>query len=303
MQNNNLYDNTQDLVNDIVSQSKETQTMQPTQPLKTITPKQEVANAISDKTISDSILAGFDKLMNEGQITIPDNYPLGNELKLAFYDISSKGYLASATKQSIGNAISEMAVQGLSVAKRQGYFIKYGNEVSFQRSYFGDIALVKRTGLVKDVYAVVINEGDEFEMGLDEYGKECVIKHKKSFENIDKPIIGAYAVAVGINNYKMYCIMTKKQIDANWNLSKDSTRKFQKSFPEEASKRTAIRRLIKMIFNTAIDLNAEQTQIIGLYNNTSSDEYENNETKYANDIDNHVKESTGEIIENIFDEQ
>lgn len=273
---------------------------------KALTPKQVVANSIVEKNISDSILNSFDKLMQQGQLTFPKEYPLGNELKLAFYKIQSAGYVNSATPMSIGNAISEMAIQGLSIGKNQGYFIKYGNEVSFQRSYFGDIALAKRTGLIVDVYANVIYDGDEIVTGFDEFGRETVIEHKTSFANKDNAIKGAYAVAVGINGKKMYAIMTKKQIDANWSLSKDSTHKFQTKFPEEASKRTAIRRLLKMVFNTAEGVTEEQSNVIELYNRGVEEEYQDNtkETKYNSTslINEHVINVESEEIANPFGE-
>lgn len=266
--------------------------------------KDEVAGAIVQKDIADSILKSFNTLMEQNQLTFPKGYNIGNNLKLMFYEITQKGYLQTCSRVSIANAISECAIQGLSTTKKQGYFINYGGTLQFQRSYFGDIALVKRTGLVKDVYANVIYQGDVIETAFDDYGKEYVKKHESKFENRDNGIIGAYAVAVG-DSYKMYAIMSKKELEANWNLSKDSSRKFQKAFPQEASKRTCIRRLIKMIFNTALENGEECEQIIGMYNNMSSDyEEQDVETQYGSEssinahVDNNIK--NGELLDDPF---
>lgn len=242
--------------------------------------KKEVANSMQDKTIADSILSSVDNLVQNASLVIPDGYNVANEIKSAYYSILTVDGVNGCTTMSIANALTETAIQGLSVQKKQCYYIKYGNAIQMQRSYFGDIALVKRTGLVKDVYAVVIYEGDEIETGFDDYGMECVKHHKTKFGNQDNPIIGAYAVAVGINDYKRYCIMTKRQLENNWKLSKSrDTSKFLRDFPEEASKRTAIRRLIKMIFNTAIDLDTYQDQVIGSYERTLEQEYMNDDIK------------------------
>ena len=63
--------------------------------------------------------------------------------------------IGKATPQSIGEALSEATLQGLEVDKKQCYFIVYGNKLSMFRSYYGDIAVAKRTGLVKDIRGLV----------------------------------------------------------------------------------------------------------------------------------------------------
>ena len=49
-----------------------------------------------------------------------------------------------------------MAIQALSVAKNQGYFIAYGDKLQFQRSYHGTQAVLKRMKGIKDVWANII---------------------------------------------------------------------------------------------------------------------------------------------------
>ena len=44
--------------------------------------KQEVAAAISNTTIADSILSSFNKLVTQDQLRFPQGYALGNQLKL-----------------------------------------------------------------------------------------------------------------------------------------------------------------------------------------------------------------------------
>lgn len=249
--------------------------------------KKEIANAMQDKTISDSVLASLDKLITQNQLVFPKNYNVGNEIKLAYYQIMNTQGIDGCHPMSIANALCETAIQGLSSSKKQCYYIKYGNAISMQRSYFGDIALAKRTGLVLDIFANVIRQGDEFEMAYDEIGREVVRKHNTKFENQDNEIIGAYACAIKPNGEKQYCIMTKKMLEANFNLSKARDKngdiKFQRDFPGEASKRTAIRRLVKMIFNTDVNDDDLAQQIINSYNRTD-DEYITNEDVKNNNV-------------------
>lgn len=281
-----------------------TQTQQPKQevqqPVAAKAPnlKTQVANAIVDKNVSDKLIDNMLGLMAQNQMSVPNGYQIGNELKSAYYAIVSDSNKSKCDVLSIANSLSDMAIQGLSYQKHQVYFIPYGGQLSCQRSYFGDIALAKRTGLIADVNARVIYQGDTYEMDTDENGNEFIKNHKSALENRDNPIIGAYAWATGINGYKLYAIMTKKEIQSNWNLSKDSSRKFQNNFPQEASKRTVIRRLLKNVFNTAVDLTPEQQQAMNAYNKGVEEEYKNDDFKYSdeNTINAHVHEETGEII-------
>lgn len=242
--------------------------------------KQEVSTALSSKNISDSILAKFDELATQGQLYFPQNYSVGNALKLAYSKIVSNG-LAKCEPLSIANALSEYVIQGLDVSRNQAYFIDYGGKVTMQRSYFGDVSVIKRTGLVSNINAICVYKGDEFETGFDELGNETVIHHKTKFENRGNEIIGAYAWAEGVNGYRMYCIMTRKEIETSWSMAKAKQSKFREDFKQEASKRTVIRRLVKMIFNTSISTTSEQEALIHSYNRTTEDEFDNsNERKY-----------------------
>lgn len=259
--------------------------------------KNEVGSALSNTNISDSILAKFSELANQGQLYFPQNYSVGNALKLAYSKIVSNG-LSRCEPLSIANALSEYVIQGLDVSRNQAYFIEYGGKVTMQRSYFGDVSVIKRTGLVSNINAICVYKGDEFETGFDEKGNETVISHKTRFENRDNEIIGAYAWAEGINGYRLYCIMTKKEIEASWSMAKAKQSKFREEFKQEASKRTVIRRLVKMIFNTSISTTSEQEALIHSYNRTTEDEFDNsNERKFK------TLEEVKEVVSNNVQEK
>ncbi len=70
-------------------------------------------------------------------------------------------------KTSISNALLDMVIQGLSPAKKQCYFIKYGNKVQLMRSYFGTMAVLDRVTGGADITPVVVRAGDEFEVAMD----------------------------------------------------------------------------------------------------------------------------------------
>lgn len=244
--------------------------------------KMEIAAAIGNSSIADSILRNFNQLATQGQLVFPKGYNLGNQLKLAYTYLIQNVDVSGVTPVSIGETLTEFAIQGLEIDKKQAYFIKYGNKLQMFRSYYGDVAVCKNTGLVKDVKARVIYKGDEYDLDTNEDGESIVTGHRTKLENMDNPIVGAYAWADLPNHKRTYCIMTWKEIQTNWAKSKNPNGNVQKDFPQEMAKRTVIRRLVKMIFNTAPSTISEEAQsIIGSYNRTTDAEYDNEQVDYG----------------------
>ena len=212
---------------------------------------------------------------NEG-LSLPPDYSVGNALNSAYLILSdtTKGQplLDKCDQGSVIKALMNMAIQGLSPAKNQCYFIPYGNQLVMQRSYFGSISVVKRLSNVKDIQAQVVHKDDKFKIG----GKDGVLVVKEfepSFENLDKPIIGAFAWIEDINRNRTYTVMTKKDIDTSWSHAK--TKKVQNEFPEEMAKRTVINRAAKFYINSSSD----NDLFVQAVNETTSNEYENDDRK------------------------
>ena len=273
----------------------------------TNTIKKEVASAIGKTSIADSILSSFAKLAEQGQLVFPKGYAIGNQLKLMYAAISQNGALDKATPISIGESLANAAIQGLEVDKNQVYFIVYDRKMTMFRSYFGDCAVAKRSKLVKEINARVIYEGDEYEVQVNEQGKDIIVGHRSPLANRDNPIVGAYSWAVLPNGERQYCIMTWKEIQKNWSKSKSPAT--QRDFPQEMAKRTVIRRLVKTIFNTSpTDISIESKAIIESYNRTTADEYADTtdyskaseKTTVANSI---IDEEDDGVIESPFPEE
>ena len=264
--------------------------------------KQEVAAAIGNTSIADSILKSFDVLANQGQLAFPKGYAYGNQLKLMYTSLAQNGSLAKVTAVSVGEALVEAVIQGLEIDKKQVYFIARGNKLTMFRSYYGDVKVALETGLVTDIRARVIYKDDEYDISTNSYGEETVINHRTRLENHDKEIIGAYAWADCPDGKRHYCIMTKKEIDKNWSKSSDPSRNVQKDFPQEMAKRSVIRRLVKMIFNTAPSTITEaQKTVIRSFNRTTEQEYDN--TSYcepAKGVKKVVVDDDGTVIDDDF---
>ncbi|QWS02873.1 recombinase RecT [Limosilactobacillus fermentum] len=227
------------------------------------------------KQITSAVAERLDMLKDEG-LALPANYNAQNALKAAYLrlqtvkDRQGNPALTVCTEPSIANALLDMAIQGLSPAKNQCYFIVYGNELQMQRSYFGTIAALKRLDSVEDIDAQVIHQGDEFEIGADETGHIIVTKFKPSFANLDKPIKGAFAFIKLTNGRTDYTVMTKAQIDVSWSQSRNRQNKVQDKFSDEMAKRTVINRAAKMFINTSDDSDL----LTGSINAATEAEYE-----------------------------
>ncbi|MFJ7971283.1 recombinase RecT [Psychrobacillus sp. NPDC096389] len=233
--------------------------------------------ALIQKDITDDVNKSLVRLQEEG-LVLPPNYNYSNALKSAFFALSnsSSGNLLSVcSKASVANALLDMVTQGLSPAKTQCYFIKYGDTCKLNRSYFGTQVVLKRLSNVKDIWANVIFQGDEFVYEIED-GRDKFVSHGTKFENRDNKILGAYAIVKTTDDELLLTVMTRKEIDTAWSQGK--TKNVQDKFPQEMAKRTVINRAAKAFINSSDDSDL----LIESINNTTENEYENQERKEIN---------------------
>lgn len=215
------------------------------------------------ENISEQVLTRIEEFQKTGGMVLPKDYSVENHMKSAWLilqattDRSGQPALSVCTKESIANALLDMVLQGLAVSKKQGYFIVYGNKLEFQRSYFGTIALAKRTGGIKtEPVANVIYEGDEFVYSIDpKTARISIVKHEQKIDNIDNSKIkGAYALVTLADGSTQVTIMSMAQIRAAWGQgATKGGSPAHKNFAEEMAKKTVIGRACKAIINSSDD--------------------------------------------------
>lgn len=215
------------------------------------------------ENISEQVLSRIEQFQKDGSMILPKNYSVENHMKsawLVLQEVEDKEHhkaLQICTKESIANSLLDMVLQGLSVSKKQGYFIVYGNKLIFQRSYFGTIALAKRAGgMVSEPVANVIYDGDDFQYEIDpKTAKVSIIKHSQKLENIDNAKIkGAYALVTLADGTTQVTIMSMQQIRAAWGQgATKGNSPAHKNFAEEMAKKTVIGRACKAIINSSDD--------------------------------------------------
>lgn len=231
----------------------------------------QVANqqspATIKKNVADQVQNKVREFQENGELHFPAGYSPDNALKQAWLvlqnvqDRNKRPALEVCTKDSVANALLDMVVQGLNPMKKQGYFIVYGTQLIFQRSYFGTMAVTKRVTGAKSIDASVIYEGDEVDYEIIN-GRVSNLKHKQKFGNINKDkIIGAYCI-ITLPNDEFYTeIMTIDELRKAWSKAqfwgkdqeKEKAGSTHDEFRQEMAKKTVINRACKKFLNSSDD--------------------------------------------------
>ncbi|MCL6479320.1 MAG: recombinase RecT [Peptococcaceae bacterium] len=226
--------------------------------------------AILKKDAVDVVAQKVREFLERGELHLPADYSPENAMKSAWLilqetvDRDKKPALQVCTKDSIANALLDMVVQGLNPAKKQGYFIVYGNKLVFQRSYFGTMALAKRVDdSIGEIYAEVVYEGDIFRYRINR-GRKEITEHEQALENVDnKKIKAAYCMIIDRDGQvRKTEIMTIDEIKQAWkqsqmhpvddkgNIKPGTT---HDKFTAEMCKKTVINKACKPIINSSSD--------------------------------------------------
>ncbi|NHL36664.1 recombinase RecT [Clostridium botulinum] len=235
--------------------------------------KNTTAITLAKEEALNQVAAKISELKKNNEIVFPKNYSVANAVNSAWLilqevqDKNKKPALEVCTKNSIIGSLYDMCLQGLTPAKKQCYFVVYGNQLQLMRSYMGTVAVTKRLKGVKDIKAYCIYEGDEFEQKYDvDTATLKITKFNPEFENIDiSKIKGAFAVVLGDNGPIHTEVMNINQIKNAWNqgYAKGGSGA-HKNFTDEMAKKTVINRACKMFANTSDDSDL----LIEAFNNT-----------------------------------
>jgi recombination protein RecT len=218
--------------------------------------------ALVKKDVVDVVGKKVQEFVSRGELHLPPNYSVENAMKSAWLtlqntlDKDKRPVLQNCTKDSIANALLDMAVQGLNPAKKQGYFIAYGRQLVFQRSYFGTMAVTKRVAGAREIFAEIVYKGDEFEYQI-RNGNKAITKHAQKIENVDpNNIVAAYCTIIFDDDRQFTDIMTWNEIQKAWSKSKmnpDKEGSTHKEFAQEMARKTVINRACKRYLNSSDD--------------------------------------------------
>ena len=257
------------------------------------------------KDTADVVALKVRKFQENGELHFPPNYSPDNAIKSAWLllqgtkDKNDQPVLSVCTKDRIANSLLDMVIQGLSPAKKQCYFIAYGDKLTLMRSYFGTAAVVQRVkGVTGPPLAQPIYEDDEFEYEIKGANK-IVLKHTQKLQNINpKKIAGSYCSIEHGKEHPFTEIMTLDEIKQAWKQSKlnpvDNNGNIKAGsthdkFTQEMAKKTVLNRTCKTFVNTSDDSDL----LIDAFNRTTENEY-----KADTEVEDEIQENANsEIID------
>ncbi|MCS4471133.1 recombinase RecT [Clostridium botulinum] len=183
---------------------------------------------------------------------------------------------------SVARTMLKGAFLGLDFFNKECYAIPYNDyktgkcHLEFQTDYKGERKLMKQYSVrpIKDIYAKVVREGDEFEEIIDK-GIPTINFKPKPFSN--EKIIGVFAVALFEDGGLLYETMSAEDVEKIkvGFAKKDREGKYSKAWtttPEEMHKKTVIRRLRK-----SVELEFDSIEQQKTYEETSEFEIKKNE--------------------------
>ncbi len=195
--------------------------------------KKQFSVALTEKldSVSEALPKGFNKArFTQNAIALLNDNP---------------GIAKYGQNQIIGG-LMKGAYLGLDFYSKECYLIPYGQSLNYQTDYRGEKKLAKKYSIrpIKDIYAEIVREGDEFSIGVKD--NERVVNFvPKPFNN--GKIVGAFAVVEYQDGGIGTDTMSISELENTRKHSKAANSMAWKDFTSEMYKKTVLRRLCKHI--------------------------------------------------------
>lgn len=175
-------------------------------------------------------------------------------IKMVGLAASRNPRIAQCTPMSVLNAVMTCAELNLYPSATLGtaYFVPYQNRKNRDKpvyecqlivGYRGMCTLARRSGEIVSIQAEVVREGDEFEL---EYGLSPIFRHKPKGDT-SKPVLKVWALAMLKGGGHQMVVMSRDEIEAVRDRSRAANDGPWVTDPVEMAKKTAIRRLCKLL--------------------------------------------------------
>lgn len=177
---------------------------------------------------------------------LPQDFNKARFVQNAIALLNDNPQLQKYSQSQLMAGLMKGAYLGLDFYSRECYLIPYGDQLNYQTDYRGAKKLAKKYSIrpIKDIYAKLVREGDEFE--------EVIINGEQGINFKPKPfndgnIIGAFAVCLYQDGGLVYDTMSLADLENTRKSSKASNSPAWKNFTGEMYKKTVLRRLCKHI--------------------------------------------------------
>ena len=154
--------------------------------------------------------------------------------------------LQACTWQSIWLACMRAARDGLLPDGRDGSIVPFKDKATWIPGYQGLLKLFRKSGECKWITANVVRQGEIFEHWIDQHGEH--FKHVPGVSDGIAPVELVYAAALTKDGAFYCCVLTMAEINKIKAESR-ATREDSpwRKWPEEMQKKTALRRLSKLL--------------------------------------------------------
>lgn len=209
---------------------------------------------VKQNKVEEIALAKIQEYQELG-LVLPDGFNPANSLKKARFilndmKVNGKPVLEVCSQASIVQCLLESVTKGLSYDEMQIYFIPRGNQMTNMESVYGRIVRAKRASKNYKPIVGYVHEDDIFEFGADvESGVLKIYKHETKLENLDKPIIAAYAYVTDNNGDTEITIMTRREWLTSWKKSPNGCA-VAKEFEKDMIFRTIVKKSTKSLVNS-----------------------------------------------------
>lgn len=189
----------------------------------------------------------LDAFLAEKQDAMPTGFNKTRFLQNCMTVLQDTKGIENCDAVSVARTMLKGAFLGLDFFNKECYAIVYGGTVQFQTDYKGEKKLAKRYSVrpVKDIYAKLVKEGDDFREEVKD-GQQTIQFVPKPFNNGE--ILGAFAVVLYDDGGMAYEVMSTEDIEATRkNYSKQANGQAWTKSKGEMYKKTVLRRLCKNI--------------------------------------------------------
>lgn len=222
-----------------------------------------------------SIKSQIEVMRPEFQKALPQHIKLEKFVRAVQTAISTNAKLAEANKTSFFGACIKAAQVGLMVDGQESAIVEYKGNCTFIPMFQGLLKLARNSGEIKNITSDVVYEKDRFKYWVDHGGQHIV--HEPNLFEDRGGLIGAYSICVTRDDSMYVAVLNLKEIEAIEKQSKAQNGPWKGPFRNEMIKKSAFRRLFKMIpKSTDIDL---LNKAINLDEEISFDEKPEKETK------------------------
>lgn len=209
--------------------------------------KKEIA-VVEEKKVSFS--EQLTTSLSEVKTGLPMNFNIQRFVNNAVALCNDNEIISSFAKQygmaQVKAGLLKGAYLGLDAMNAEFYLVPFGSKLNFMTSYKGKNKIVKKYSIrpVKDIFAEIVRQGDEFKTWSDDEGQH--------FEFMPLPfnagsIIGAFAVVKFVDGGVLVDTMSIGELENTRKHSKASNSMAWKDFTSEMYKKTVLHRICKHV--------------------------------------------------------